>query len=1306
MATINELKELEVPGTPLFVFDCVLKSGDAQRWSTHNVTFNGNAYLARVLKHNLFELKSSPEAATDGISRVSITLANADALLSGVERNIGWKGAQVTITFLFFDLKNNAPVSESQIVFRGVANSPDESNESTLRLSFANRLNLQRVFLPEIRIQKRCPWTFPATQEQRQEGVSGGVRGEFSAFYRCGYSADQAGGVGNLTAGAAYTTCDFTRVQCQQRGMFDTDGNHNITRRFGGIEFVPASVIVRSYGEKGSHVSTPLDNQARYNDFVPLVYGTGWYQPPVVFARNDGNLTRMEVLLGAGEIASVVKVVVNGIEIPVGISGTNMTATGWYNVVSLGARSGDFNLDFSDSSGNPLGDPYGSMALLSVVVPNRISDGRSLPDIKVLLQGLKLPRFDAGGNPVDDVFSNNPAWVLLDVLRRSGWSIVELDLASFATVAQRCDALVHTVDLNGQDTLIPRYQCNLILTKRRSAGDVVRGIRNASGLYLIFNSGGKLQLNAEDTLALQQPSKPPGSNSSEALSGGWPAYEFGDNALSGILRHDNGASTLRVTSRNAADTPNRYTVEFQDEFNEYQQDSLSLVDVDDSLLCGQDVVVSLAALGLPNFDQATRATALQLYKSVDGNTYIEFETSVKGSELRPGDLITLTYAKEGFTRQLFRITSISPGINFRTALITAQIHNDAWYTMVNSGAIGLGRQPDFEVGLPRPLLGSILDGDGIPQFAISESLSTGNDGSVATSLSVGFVAPDKPFSTNLSIPLVGLNPQINSTGGTLVGGQTLYYAVSAVDASGSESALSFTVKASIPAATNTNQVTLVSLSFSSNATRFNVYRGTNPSELVRIADNVSVTMQFVDAGAQAELKGPPDYQYDHANFYWRLELQPPESVGIHSGTTVGNSALNMIPDEYNGSTVRITKGKGSGQERTVISHTVSTITVNSKWDVEPDETSTFLVAESTWHFGATSNASPVSFLVPNRDGVTIHVSGRAANVRDDETAFELSPLTRWRISGSSGAALDVDVPGMPTFGLYSSGQGLVELQAIGFASLANTKSISAGTFTLSYWNELIGPSTVILAVALDDSATALTLVTGVTVGVGDLVQIEQEILVVQEAISNLTSVSVARGSYGSTAAAHPAQTLVFLLQKKTLIAPFAADFFGSPASGSYSYQVSLPEVRIAAAELFLTNARGSSDVARKSYTALTDFGLRTLSGGQLSIQVEGPLAIQTNAAPLLLIEDAHSVRDVYAVVKDPPTGGPIQLQLTQNGSPYCQLTIAAGATVSNTVDGFPLGPLQAKAQVGVDITSVAQTADTTPGRDLTVTIRL
>ncbi len=583
MATINEIKERSITETPLLLFDCELPSGAVERWSTHRVSFEGHQYDARVLRHNLFEFRTGADEGVDALARVSLVLANADSHFSQVERSTGWKGGKITVRFVFFDLKQGAAVSESAVLLRGIVEAPDEITESTMRLTANNRLGLQRALLPDVRIEKRCPWRFPANEGQRDEAVRGGERGRYSPLFRCGYSADQSEGTGNLNAGAPFTVCDHTAVACRARGMFSVDSSGRQTARFGGIEFVPSSTVVRSYGEKGWHVSDSVSNEARYNDYVPLVYGTVWHTPPVVFSKNDGNLTRMEVLLGMGELQSVVKVLVNGMEIPAGRAGANMTATGWFNAISMGGRVGGFNLDYVDAAGNPLGDPYGSMAVLSVVVPNQVSNGRSLPQVEVLVEGMRLDQYGADGSYLGEGFTNNPAWVLLDVLRRCGWTLDEIDLPSFGRAGEICGELIPARDLHGNMVQIPRFQCNLVVRRRRSAGDVIRGIRNGARMLLTYGIGGRLELRVENTVALQQPVKPSGSNSAEPLNGGWPSYEFGDgtNGFSGILRKESGEPSVRMCSRSTAETANRVSLEFQDAFNEYQQDSLSLTDADD-----------------------------------------------------------------------------------------------------------------------------------------------------------------------------------------------------------------------------------------------------------------------------------------------------------------------------------------------------------------------------------------------------------------------------------------------------------------------------------------------------------------------------------------------------------------------------------------------------------------------------------------------------------------------------------------------------------------------------------------------------
>jgi hypothetical protein len=1297
MQTIFKLKEQAVTNTPLLVFECTLSDGRVERWSTHGVTVEGAQYAARVLQHNTFEIQTASDQGVDGIPRISIVLANADSHFSEIERAIGWKGARLKVGFLFYDLRNDAALTVKAVIFQGICNPPDEIREATFRITATNRMNLQRLLLPQVRIQRRCPWDFPATQEQRQEATDGGTNGKYSRFYKCGYSAGVSGGTGALSDGAPFLNCGYTRADCQTRGMFT---------HFGGLEFVPPVISVRTYGDKTWHDSAVSVNAARYNDFVPLVYGTAWYTPPVVFARNDGNLTRMEVLLGMGEIQGVLKVLVNDVEIPAGVYGTNMTSTGWYNIRSLGTREGACNADFTDANGQPLGDPYGSMAYLSVVVPNRLNNGTSLPRVKVLAQGLKLPVYGPDGSYTGEQFSSNPAWILLDILRRTGWSLAEIDVTSFASAATYCDELIPALDIYGSPITLPRFQCNFVLQSRRSAGDLVRGVRNSARLLLSYGVDGALQLRVENTIADEMAAKPEWSNSTEPLNGGWPSYEFGDgsNGISGILRKPTGEPSVRVFSRGMADTPNRFTLEFQDALNEYQQDSYSLVDLDDVAKSGQEVSTALSALGVANYDQAGRLLKFNLDKSVRGNTYIEFDSSVKAFGVRAGDLITITYLKEGWNRQPFRVTKLTPGTNHRITTITAQMHDDAWYADSNGQAVsasGGRRQGDAAIGVPKPLVGTVLDDNGDVQFGVTESAEKNSDGTTDSSITVSFVAPAARAAAGPGIPMLSLATQIGG-GGTLAGQQNLYYAISAADSVGAEGPLSFIVRAIIT--NDGSSVTLSGLSFAPGTNSFLVYRGSTPDQLYRIAADQPPAASFTDTGLPKQLFAPPDPNFDHANFYWRMELQPQMAATQHSATTAGNDSLQMAENRYRGMIARITRGRGAGQERKITANTASLLTVSSAWDIEPDATSFFAVAENGWKFGNLATTSPAQFTIPNRAGETVQILGRAANVNDVECAAELSTVTRWQIRGSTGGNfIDSDVPPAPVFGLGPSPQrGSLFLSAVSFPDFTNTKTISAATLTLHYWDELQGIPTLSLATAIGPDDQQLDLNAAGSAAAGGFIQIGQEVLRVDELLPDGTSYRVTRGVHGTTPAGYDAQTLIYALASKTVIAPFPPGFFGSSYSGSWTFPIAMPDVRVASAELFVTNEKGNSPTSSSYLTHNDDCGLRTLSGGQYSIQVDGYLAVDDTVAPPLVVDASHSVRDVYAILGK-AADGPIQVQVKLDDAPYCTLSFATGAIVSNTISGLSVSPLVVGSKLTLSVLAVGTVY---PGADLTVLIRL
>jgi hypothetical protein len=299
------------------------------------------------------------------------------------------------------------------------------------------------------------------------------------------------------------------------------------------------------------------------------------------------------------------------------------------------------------------------------------------------------------------------------------------------------------------------------------------------------------------------------------------------------------------------------------------------------------------------------------------------------------------------------------------------------------------------------------------------------------------------------------------------------------------------------------------------------------------------------------------------------------------------------------------------------------------------------------------------------------------------TAVQLSGR-RYQVTrgahGSTAAAHPVAANAL-TFGFYNS-------NGTGYA---HTITIGASTYTHA---QLAGDGS-------SDIATALA---GLITAAGDVnatatVSANNVTLVPRAAVQAAVTCSASDGNAAGTI---QSGARVYALKVKTAIAAFPADFFGSPYSGSWSQAVTLPDVRVASAELLVTNARGNSPARSICLTSSVDQGLRTLSGGQYSIQVDGYLAVESSVAPALVVEAAHSVRDVFAVLGS-VADAVVILRVDVDGSPYCTLSIPAGTTASPAADGNVTGPLGTGGKVTLAVLSVGQTY---PGANLTVIIRL
>jgi hypothetical protein len=1303
MSLLQDKELLSVPVTSLLC-EVTLSDGASRFWADSRCLDGSREYEARIHPGQSTRWKLTSDVSSESAGQLSLLLADHDGMIAQLYRTGKLLGARVQFSAAVLSGRN---VTSKTVLWTGLLDTVSDLDGLSARLNVMSRLSAIRSSFPPMRIQKECSWAFPSNSTERQLACSSGEDGRYSPLFRCGYSPDVAGGAGNLDGAQPFTSCNFTRRDCESRGMFSKDSANRPTNRFSGFEFVPPSILVRGHGESSGRVSNLVSLDTRYNDVVPVVYGQGWLQAPVVFSRNDGNLTRSEVLLGLGEIDSVIKVVADGYEIPEGVDGRNQTGTGWYNLVSIGNRNGSLNLGFTNGSGAPVGDPYGSMAYLNLVLPNRINDGKRSPKVQVLLKGLKLPVLTATGDLESFSWSSNPAWILCDILRRTGWKLAELDLASFRAAASFCDQTLEARDANGNLRQVRRFESNLVLNRRYSVGEILRSLRLGSLLFLFYQPDGRLAVRPESTIAAQQPVKHPGSNAPSQINSGWPVYEFGEGLgpSGGILVNSRREPEFRVFSRPSQDSPNRVSFEIQDSLNEFQQDSISITDTDDIRLRRQEVNQSLPATGVPNFPQAQRICQTALNKSIAGNVFIQFRTSIRGVHIRPGDLIAVSYSRYGFDRTLFRVLEFHLSSRLDEMEIIAQLHQDHWYSDDPTARYDRSRIYAWSSASSRAICGTVVD-QGALRFDASESLAIDDSGAQRCRLHIPFRRPLAQTGSDASVPLVSFGYSVSGTGGSLAPG-SYFYALTAVDAQGRESLLSSLIPVRTTAAASTNRVTLTGISVDSSAQSLNLYRGTSPNALFRVATALAVANSVTDSGNILEAQLPPDPNYSRLRAWFRQVYLVDQTPTAWTPLSITRTALNLIPERWTGKKLVIRSGKGAGQERVITTHSADTIQFAEPWLVLPDASSRFAIVETTFSLAAESDTSEIDVLLPLLSGAAFDVSLRSVGRDDSELDALDAPSLVWQIGVGSTGGSDAEPPPEPAFSINLIEEGTIAFGPLAFTTLQNLSTVYLGQLGLLYWDELSAPTPLSLAAPLSASASTLSLA-GLTgpLPEGSLLQIEEEIFAISGPAPSPGVYPVLRSLYATPAADYAAGTAVFALSRWETTIPFAPGYFNSVSARGFRHHIRLPNVRLSAADLVLFNRLGPGPRGEANYTAVSNFGLRCLSGGQLINSIQGYLAIAASAGNSFILDRKTVVRGVFAYVQEPPTGAPIEIMVRVNGNPYCELTIAPGYFNSNSFDAFNLPALPPASVVTVDILNVPSAAQGLPGKDLNVVLQL
>jgi hypothetical protein len=1342
LGLINVVKEQSQAFQPLMLAEFAMPDGlTVLRLATQDLTpsgfqHNGNPYLPRILNQDMAAFQLLSQQGVSVPPTVTLKLADADKLLWGYEMSIGFRGAVLTIRFVFWQVGTSNFSSDSIVYGPFLCSAASNVDDTSLTIPAGSKLNMEQIQAPFIHIQQTCPWSFPTTAAQRLDGATN----QLSEFWECGYSPDVAGaqgGCGNYQSGTTpYTTCGFTKGDCVARGMYMKDSLAHKTGRFGGMQFQPPTALKsRSYVSGNWQEIYNNLNESKYGDFVPLLYGTQWVDCPVIVSTGDANMAKFEVIVCYGQPQAIQQVVLNDTLIPcsVDLNGQSYPVSDvafCWRTVNNGARSGAPNLD---TLFNGLGDPYGSYCSLEIVVPVQLASSASAPRVRVLVNGPAVRIYRtlsqvvvSGGyatatiNAVDvvpptwnsasnqftitgtgitgidgtftgamhnwsggapgtiqfattaangtytgltglfqyEAFTTRPVWALLDVLLWCGWNIADINIPSLVAADAVCGQQVSYQDQYGHTQTKDRYKYSNVLRQRRSAAQVVRGILGAMNAVAVPNAGGALTLLVKQTLADQQAALQDGSNSSTPLASvhadgsvatGYVAYAFDESS---VIRDNEGRGKpkLAILQRANSDLPALVTVQWQDEDNQYVVDSLTLADLQALQRVSQNTTAASPGEGFANYDQARRIVNTWFAENCHGNPrndpggtfQVQLTTTFKGVKLQIGQIVMLSWAQAGISQQLFRILQLKPSTDFETADLLLQWHSDAWYTNAygqavtpggNGSASMLPLRPPYPALTGRSHYGQNPDPlypDEWTHYGMWSAMDWAGQTLQQKIFRMNAVLPVNTFSQSTRPPFLPAQATSSPTGGGIAGGQNVWCAFAAEDASGLLTPLSGLVSAYIPAGTNTNTVTVSGIQWAPGTVAFHAWIGNDPQRLYYTGRGAGpATTTTFTAGLNVSPSGDisvPDQAFQTLRVRVKRVMHPGVWMGTVTGvtaTTITVSGAGWTANQWAGRVcsfvgLKVQPSEGSmdvppaASNFLIVSNTTDTLTINPAYGPPPNVDPT--------------GTTPVTYINPSA-GDLVQLVIRTQNTQ----------------------------PGL------INGIGDSNLSLTANAEINRIVRIISGTgrgqTATIQWNDAGGH------------------------------------LIIQ-------------GTWPVT----PDATSIFWIEEPGW-GVTSQDFNPGQITNPYPPPQSVPQFAIDVAgfaqqylmlEPVAVSASGAESLDAAQSVAIRDFYLFDDTGstypGQIAavVSIPGTLAIAADIGPIVKFLATATPKSIHASVKQAPSGAAITVVVYAGSTVYATVTIAAGQTEGSVSCGAPIA---GGTNIRVDLTTVGTTY---PGSDLSV----
>lgn len=459
-----------------------------------------------------------------------------------------------------------------------------------------------------------------------------------------------------------------------------------------------------------------LVNKQSNNASIPVIYGTRLVGGTRVFVEVEGSTNQylyICLVLCEGEISNINEIRVD--DSVVTFSGSFAHAT---TITSNDTRFGNkikvqpfygkddqvqsslLNEDtnWNDSTNRKLS----GLCYLAIRLEWDRDKFSNIPKIQAEVEGKKVPIINSNLTITENVYSNNPAFCLLDYLTNTrygkGIGFGDLDIESFYNASVIADQEV--TPYSGASN-IPQFSLNVVLNTNKKILDnvkfILRGMRGflpySEGLYRLV-----LETTGSSILSLSK-----------------------DNIIGGVkLTSEKKNSKYNRVNINYVSPEKNYEVDTV-VFPETDADHQTLKDADGGFL--QELNLDLNMITNPY--QALQFGKVVLNRSRN-QLSVECTANYEAMDLAVGDIVNLTDEILGMTDKPFRVMGLSINLDYTVKLSLAE-HQDSWYVFDEKQEVAIV----LDTNLPDPF--TIQPPAGI---TLSDELIAYNDGTVIVALNI------------------------------------------------------------------------------------------------------------------------------------------------------------------------------------------------------------------------------------------------------------------------------------------------------------------------------------------------------------------------------------------------------------------------------------------------------------------------------------------------------------------------------------------------------------------------------------------